>query len=106
MWYSYQAMVNKINFKMLFTDVPTRLKIAVAIAILREKPEGVSGEEYTRTLADAVQSSQVQWQRKYRQAEAQILHLHQQLIMQGSRNKQLELECSGISKILESKTIV
>ncbi|KAL4233533.1 Meiosis-specific protein mei4 [Mactra antiquata] len=56
-----------------------RAKVAVAIALLRSKPIGISGEEYTRQLAEKYISTDLNWKHQYEQAESEILHLKQKL---------------------------
>lgn len=58
------------------------MKIAIAVGCLRSKPAGISGRDYAQHLCDRFQHGQLEWKKRYEIAEAEILHLKQQLVLQ------------------------
>ena len=56
------------------------VKIATAVAIIRGKPPGKSGELYARELCSQAQRSQLYWKQRSRQLEEEVLLLKQELL--------------------------
>ncbi|XP_056421897.1 meiosis-specific protein MEI4 isoform X3 [Hyla sarda] len=80
-------------------DVPNCLqmtaKLALAIAIIRNKPEGKSSRQYTEELAKRVSDQEV-WKAKVTALEAEVLHLQQELLLHKIHNTPI-LENENIS---------
>ncbi len=51
-----------------------------ALAIIRRKPEGVSGEEYTRRLSLQLSQLQTDWRTKAVRLERELLRTRQELV--------------------------
>ncbi|KAG9493722.1 hypothetical protein GDO78_001543, partial [Eleutherodactylus coqui] len=65
-------------------------KVALAIAIIRNKPEGTSSRHYTEELVKSVTDQEV----KVKELQAEILHLRQELLLHKIQNKpQLKNGC-------------
>ncbi|XP_064396125.1 meiosis-specific protein MEI4-like [Halichondria panicea] len=56
------------------------MKVALALAIIRRKPEGVSGEEYTRRLSRQLGQLQTDWRKKAVHLERELLRTRQELV--------------------------
>ncbi|KAM4043733.1 meiosis-specific protein MEI4 [Anomaloglossus baeobatrachus] len=69
-------------------------KVALAIAIIRNKPEGMSSRQYTEELANNISNQGVHW--KVKELEAEVLHLRQELLLRKIHNSQ-ELENEKIN---------
>lgn len=76
-----------------------RLKLSVAMAVIRNKPGGMTGQEYARQLADRIKARQLQWKRRCQDAESEILNLKQQLVLQ----KQIVGSSSELSSTQKSE---
>ncbi|KAM3930908.1 meiosis-specific protein MEI4 [Leptodactylus fuscus] len=70
-------------------------KVALAIAIIRNKPEGKSSKQYTEELAKIMADREVNWEMKAKELEAEVLHLRQELFLHKIHNKS-ELENASI----------
>lgn len=71
-----------------------RMKLGVALAVLKSKPANIGGEEYAAQLAARFKASQLHWKERYEKAEAEILHLKQQLVLSAHAVK-----CTGESAV-------
>ncbi|KAL8599248.1 hypothetical protein ACOMHN_007964 [Nucella lapillus] len=58
-----------------------RLKVAAAIAVLRQKPTEADAYQYTRQLCAKYSQAQTQWRARYFQAQDALLHLKQQQLV-------------------------
>ncbi|XP_069830774.1 meiosis-specific protein MEI4 isoform X2 [Dendropsophus ebraccatus] len=56
-------------------------KVALAIAIIRNKPEGKSSRQYTEELAKRVSDKEGNWKAKVMVLEAEVLRLRQELLL-------------------------
>ncbi|XP_063772922.1 meiosis-specific protein MEI4 [Pseudophryne corroboree] len=56
-------------------------KVALAIAIIRNKPEGKSSRLYTEELAKHISNRDVNWKAKAMELEAEVLYLRQQCFL-------------------------
>jgi len=59
----------------------TKIKLSVAMAVLRNKPSGITGPEYAQRLADRIKARELQWRKRCHTAETEVLHLKQQLTL-------------------------
>ncbi|KAK3090814.1 hypothetical protein FSP39_014894 [Pinctada imbricata] len=57
-------------------------KLAIALAIISSKPDGMTGEQYASKLCTMYQTSQLQWKERCERAQHKILHLQQELVLQ------------------------
>ncbi|XP_073425393.1 meiosis-specific protein MEI4 isoform X1 [Dendrobates tinctorius] len=79
-------------------------KMALAIAIIRNKPEGKSSRQYTEELAKSVSDREVHW--KVKELEAEVLHLRQELLLHKIHNSpELENESIGLTPDLQEHTV-
>ncbi|XP_063296815.1 meiosis-specific protein MEI4 [Pelobates fuscus] len=78
-------------------------KLALAIAIIRSKPEEKSSREYTVHLSNLVSYENVNWRAKVGELEAEVHHLRQQILLSKINSRLIsEKENSGlISEICE-----
>uniref|UniRef100_A0A8C5R7V0 Meiotic double-stranded break formation protein 4 n=1 Tax=Leptobrachium leishanense TaxID=445787 RepID=A0A8C5R7V0_9ANUR len=56
-------------------------KLALAVAIVRSKPEGKTSQEYTMHLANLVSAQDSTWKTKVEALESEVLHLRQQILL-------------------------
>ncbi|XP_077145967.1 meiosis-specific protein MEI4 isoform X1 [Ranitomeya variabilis] len=79
-------------------------KMALAIAIIRNKPEGKSSRQYTEELAKSVTDREVHW--KVKELEAEVLHLRQELLLHKFHNSpELENESIDLTPDLQEHTV-
>ncbi|XP_045196460.2 meiosis-specific protein MEI4-like [Mercenaria mercenaria] len=76
------------------------MKVAVALAVLRNKPPGVSGRRYAEVLCEKFRASQLHWKQQYERAGAEILHLKQELLMRTQTQQPEKVQASS-SQIFE-----
>ena len=55
-------------------------KIAIALAIIRSTPAGVSAKEHARHLCSGFQEAQLRWKESSSQLKGELLALRQQLL--------------------------
>ncbi|XP_038583251.1 meiosis-specific protein MEI4 isoform X1 [Micropterus salmoides] len=59
----------------------TKAKISLAVAIIKNKPTGMSGREYAEALAGKMKSQDEGWKKKARELQQEVLRLRQELVM-------------------------
>ncbi|XP_033123966.1 meiosis-specific protein MEI4-like [Anneissia japonica] len=57
-----------------------RVKCAVAIAVIRNKPEDMSGEQYAKKLRETLQKREEDWKREAKRLEVELLTAKQELV--------------------------
>ncbi|XP_075058771.1 meiosis-specific protein MEI4 [Mixophyes fleayi] len=73
-------------------------KVALAIAIIRNRPEGKSSRVYTEELAKQVSKKDVDWKAKAMVLEAEVLHLRQEILLHKIHERSgLENEWLGVT---------
>lgn len=88
----------KISFNLLDETYIKTMKMAIAMACIRSKPEGLTAKEYTEQLCQNYLQKQQECQDKLKSAENEILQLRQQLVLQSTlgQNEFLPLRNTGI----------
>ncbi|XP_071995654.1 meiosis-specific protein MEI4 [Engystomops pustulosus] len=71
-------------------------KVALAMAIIRNKPEGMSSRQYTEELAKSLSDQGVNLKVKVKELEAEVLHLRQELLLHRIHKEQV-MENANIS---------
>ncbi|XP_075720279.1 meiosis-specific protein MEI4 isoform X2 [Rhinoderma darwinii] len=80
-------------------------KVALAISIIRNKPEGKSSREYAEELAKVASDQEVNWKAKVKELEDKVLHLRQELLLHKIHNKpELENESITLTQDLQKHT--
>lgn len=76
--------------------------MAIAMACIRSKPEGLTAKEYTEQLCQNYLQKQQECQDKLKSAENEILQLRQQLVLQSTlgQNAFLPLRNTGICQFV------
>ncbi|KAG8582065.1 hypothetical protein GDO81_007900, partial [Engystomops pustulosus] len=69
-------------------------KVALAMAIIRNKPEGMSSRQYTEELAKSLSDQGVNLKVKVKELEAEVLHLRQELLLHRIHKEQLSANIS------------
>uniref|UniRef100_A0AAY5KRU5 Meiosis-specific protein MEI4 n=1 Tax=Esox lucius TaxID=8010 RepID=A0AAY5KRU5_ESOLU len=59
-------------------------KLAVAVAIIKSKPPGISGRQHAEHLASKLRSQDENWKKKFHQLQGEVLRLRQELLLTGS----------------------
>lgn len=59
----------------------TKVKMALAVAIIKSKPRGVSGREFVETLASRLKNQDEKWKEKAEGLEEEVLRLRQELLL-------------------------
>lgn len=67
-----------------------KIQVALAVAIIKTKPQGLSGREYSEMLASNLKKNYENWQQKAKDLETEVLRLKQELLLQ-KINKQGEV---------------
>lgn len=57
------------------------MKMSIAIAIIRNKPSDMTGQEYAKLLANRIKTRQLQWKQRCQDVKAEVLHLKQQIVL-------------------------
>ena len=90
---------NSSNSSSFPDNLVRKMKLAVAMGCLKNKPAGMSGRDYAQQLCNKFQGSQLEWKRKYEGAETEILHLKQQLALRqsvGLENMEVPMDDDGL----------
>lgn len=58
-----------------------KARVALAAAIIKSKPSGVSGREYAEALACKLKSCDEGWKKKGEELQQEVLRLRQELLM-------------------------
>lgn len=58
-----------------------KAKVALAAAVIRTRPSGLSGREYAEALACKLKSRDEGWRRKAQELQQEVLRLRQEVLM-------------------------
>lgn len=58
-----------------------KAKVALAVAIIKNKPSGASGREYAEALACKLKSRDESWKEKAQELQEEVLRLRQELLI-------------------------
>lgn len=71
-----------------------KAKVALAVAVIKSKPSGLSGREYAEALARQLKSHDEDWKKKAQELQQEVLRLRQELLMSRASN----VESAGRTK--------
>ena len=72
------------------------MKVAAALVIIRNRPVGISGKQYSQQLCDHYQKTQFHLQSRIKNLEQRLLKTQQQLIVTSHFTHQDQLDIEGI----------
>lgn len=79
-----------------------KAKVALAVAIIKSRPSGMSGREYAQALACKLRSLDESWKKKAQELQQEVLRLRQQLLMsRATSDTKSSTEAAGGSLVLE-----
>lgn len=58
-----------------------KAKVALAVAIIKSKPQGMSGREYAEALAGKLRSQDESWKKKAQGLQQEVLRLRQEMLI-------------------------
>ncbi|XP_019911634.2 meiosis-specific protein MEI4 isoform X2 [Esox lucius] len=70
-----------INSKDMVEWGVKQAKLAVAVAIIKSKPPGISGRQHAEHLASKLRSQDENWKKKFHQLQGEVLRLRQELLL-------------------------
>ncbi|KAM8726157.1 meiosis-specific protein MEI4 isoform 3-T3 [Acanthopagrus schlegelii] len=80
----------------------TKVKVALAVAILKTKPSGVSGREYVEALARKLESRDEGWKHKAEELQQEVLRLRQELLIaRATSSARSSAEAAGPDVMME-----
>lgn len=76
----------------------TKAKVALAVAVIKSRPPGVSPREYAEFLACKLKSHDEGWKKKALELQEEVLRLRQELLMSRATAKVASSRESGRMK--------
>lgn len=74
-----------------------KAKVALAVAIIKNKPPGMSGQEHAEALACKLKSQDESWKKKAQGLQQEVLRLQQEMLITRVTNTKSTTETAGRS---------
>lgn len=58
-----------------------KARLAVAVAVIKSRPPGVSGRSHAQSLAAQLRSREARWRSRAGELQEEVLHLRQELLL-------------------------
>ncbi|XP_070782387.1 meiosis-specific protein MEI4 [Enoplosus armatus] len=79
-----------------------KAKVALAVAMIKNKPSGMSGREYAEALSCRLKNQDEGWKRKAQELQQEVLRLRQELLInRGTSNTKSTAEAAGLDNTMD-----
>ncbi|XP_044026078.1 meiosis-specific protein MEI4 isoform X1 [Siniperca chuatsi] len=81
----------------------TKAKVALAVAVIKNKPSGMSGREYAEALACKLKNEDEGWKKKSQELQQEVLRLRQELLItRVTSNTESATEAAGHDNTMDN----